>query len=541
MRSDSDKAKLYDRQLRLWQESGQTALENARVCVLGSTALAAETLKNLVLPGIGEFVVVDDGVVGEQDTLTNFFVQVGDQGKLRAECIVQGLCELNPDVRGSAVTRSPAELLASTDPADIQLVAEATLVLACGQPESVVCALSRRCWQANVPLVAADFAGFYARVRTSIPEHAVVESHADTPSDLRLLTPFPALRSFIDEIDLGVLDSTDLAHVPYPVIIVKALKALSLDGSAAAPTIQQKRALRDFIGTMAPAPGEENFAQAVDAVTQHCKPYSTPGTVEQILNDPAAVTPLVADAKVDRFWLLASALRAYMLSDYSQGMLPLNGSIPDMKADTKGYVALQRIYKQKAAEDAAQFATHVARELTEAGLPADFITPDEVAVFCRNASNLRLLRFTPLHDEIEGDSLCSTAKNLVAADVASHYALFRALARFEATHGRCPGVTASLSDAEMLDDEVVANDAAELIGIANLLLAEWGLGSDAKVDEDLAMEFARSGHCELHNISSMTGGIVSQEAIKLITRQYVPENSLCIVDGVKAKSYVAKI
>ncbi|KAJ2898583.1 NEDD8-activating enzyme E1 regulatory subunit, partial [Coemansia aciculifera] len=110
MRSDSDKAKLYDRQLR--QESGQTALENARVCVFGSTALAAETLKNLVLPGIGEFVVVDDGVVSEQDTLTNFFVQAGDVGKLRAECIVQGLCELNPDVRGSAVTRSPAELLA---------------------------------------------------------------------------------------------------------------------------------------------------------------------------------------------------------------------------------------------------------------------------------------------------------------------------------------------------------------------------------------------------------------------------------------------
>ncbi|KAJ2789717.1 hypothetical protein GGI18_002240 [Coemansia linderi] len=526
---------LIDNNCRLWQESGQTALENARVCVLGSTALAAETLKNLVLPGIGEFVVVDDGVVGEQDTLTNFFVQVGDQGKLRAECIVQGLSELNPDVKGSAVTRSPAELLASTDPADIQLVASATLVLACGQPESVVCALSRRCWQANVPLVAADVAGFYARVRTSIPEHA------DTPSDLRLLTPFPALRNYIDEIDFGVLDSTDLAHVPYPVIIVKALKALSLDGSAAAPTIQQKRALRDLIGTMAPSPDEENFAQAVDAVTQHCKPYSTPDVVDQILNDPAAAAPLAADTKVDRFWLLASALRAYMLSDYSQGMLPLNGSIPDMKADTKGYVALQRIYKQRAAEDAAQFATHVARELTEAGLPADFISSDEVAVFCRNACNLRLLRFTPLHDEIEGDSLCSTAKSLVAAEVASPYALFRASARFEATHGRYPGVTASPSDAEMLDDEVVANDAAELIGIANSLLAEWGLASDAKVDEDLAMEFARSGRCELHNISSMTGGIVSQEAIKLITHQYVPENSLCVVDGVKAKSYVAKI
>ncbi|KAJ2738281.1 hypothetical protein GGI20_006297 [Coemansia sp. BCRC 34301] len=93
----------------------------------------------------------------------------------------------------------------------------------------------------------------------------------------------------------------------------------------------------------------------------------------------------------------------------------------------------------------------------------------------------------------------------------------------------------------MLDDEIVARDADMLAAVANSLLEEWGLGPDSKVDENLALEFARSGHCELHNISSMTGGVVSQEAIKLITHQYVPENSLCIIDGVKAKAYVAKV
>ncbi|KAJ2579620.1 hypothetical protein GGH95_003011, partial [Coemansia sp. RSA 1836] len=245
----------------------------------------------------------------------------------------------------------------------------------------------------------------------------------------------------------------------------------------------------------------------------------------------------------DKFWLLVRALRAYVHSDYARGMLPLNGSIPDMKADTKGYIALQRIYKQKAAEDVAQFATHVSRGLTDAGLPADYISSDEIAVFCRNASNLRLLRFTSLHDEIEGDVLRSAAEDLVAADLASLYVLFRASARFEAEHSRYPGVAAAAatSDMEMLDDDLVAKDADTLAAIANSLFQEWGLGPDTKVDEDLALEFARSGHCELHNISSMTGGIVSQEAIKLITHQYVPENSLCIIDGVKAKTFVAKI
>lgn len=41
----------YDRQLRLWAASGQTALEQAHVLVLNGNGTAASTLKNLVLPG----------------------------------------------------------------------------------------------------------------------------------------------------------------------------------------------------------------------------------------------------------------------------------------------------------------------------------------------------------------------------------------------------------------------------------------------------------------------------------------------------------
>lgn len=41
----------YDRQLRLWANSGQTALENARILVVGANPTATQLLKNLVLPG----------------------------------------------------------------------------------------------------------------------------------------------------------------------------------------------------------------------------------------------------------------------------------------------------------------------------------------------------------------------------------------------------------------------------------------------------------------------------------------------------------
>ena len=46
----------------------------------------------------------------------------------------------------------------------------------------------------------------------------------------------------------------------------------------------------------------------------------------------------------------------------------------------------------------------------------------------------------------------------------------------------------------------------------------------------VAQELARAGGGELHNISALTGGMVAQEAIKMITKQYVPANGYCVVD-----------
>ena len=49
----TDKEKKYDRQLRLWAASGQSALESANLLLVnsGCGTVGVETLKNLVLPG----------------------------------------------------------------------------------------------------------------------------------------------------------------------------------------------------------------------------------------------------------------------------------------------------------------------------------------------------------------------------------------------------------------------------------------------------------------------------------------------------------
>ena len=99
------KERKYDRQLRLWGASGQQALEETHILVInnGSGVTAIEALKNLVLPGIGHFSILDPEIVTEADLGVNFFLEDESLGKFRAEETVRLLLELNPDVKGTAV------------------------------------------------------------------------------------------------------------------------------------------------------------------------------------------------------------------------------------------------------------------------------------------------------------------------------------------------------------------------------------------------------------------------------------------------------
>lgn len=60
------KNKRYDRQLRIWGADGQRKLETCKVCLLHCGPTGSETLKNLVLGGIGGFTVVDGSKVSFQ-------------------------------------------------------------------------------------------------------------------------------------------------------------------------------------------------------------------------------------------------------------------------------------------------------------------------------------------------------------------------------------------------------------------------------------------------------------------------------------------
>lgn len=63
-----------NRRVRVWGDAGQERLEDAHVCVINSSALGTESLKSLVLPGIGAFTLIDGKNCTVRDLGRNFFV-----------------------------------------------------------------------------------------------------------------------------------------------------------------------------------------------------------------------------------------------------------------------------------------------------------------------------------------------------------------------------------------------------------------------------------------------------------------------------------
>lgn len=54
-------------------------------------------------------------------------------------------------------------------------------------------------------------------------------------------------------------------------------------------------------------------------------------------------------------------------------------------------------------------------------------------------------------------------------------------------------------------------------------------------------EVARAKGGELHNISALTGGMIAQEVIKIITKQYIPIDNTCVFDGIASRAQIFRL
>ncbi|KAF2968244.1 hypothetical protein GQX73_g5344 [Xylaria multiplex] len=521
LRGPTEKEKKYDRQLRLWAASGQAALESANILLVNSGAgtVGVETLKNLVLPGIGKFVIIDDAVVSEPDLGVNFFLDESCLEKSRSECCTNLLLELNPEVHGDWYPKNKEKL-------DLRYILNSsgpfTLIMYTNPiRQEDLATIEAYASQHQTPVVCIHSAGFYSYFRFSLHgTFPIVDTHPEVEktTDLRLLQPWPELSAFAQEMvkEIDTLDDHEHGHLPYAVILLHFLEQWRQLHDGKNPTTpNEKKEFGKFVlsgsRTNNPEGGEENFQEAIDAINKNIKVSELEPGLKEVFNHQVS-------SEVERqssFWTIA---RAVGLFYQKHNCLPLPGSLPDMKAQSSVYVKLQGLYKAKARKDAQEVL-----DLVRESVGGEHIEPTEVDLFCKNARFVKLINAKlggpDLGQIFNAEKADDEAAEAMKIETGGAFSLplsnfFIYLALKATAHS--PVATAN-----------------EIINTVTQLIPQ---AADYERMGQIAQEVARARGGELHNISALTGGMVAQEVIKIITKQYIPIDDTCIFDGISSRS-----
>lgn len=548
----SSKERKYDRQLRLWAASGQQALEEARVLLVNSDGVigvkeehqmqvsgvvGVETLKNLVLPGIGGFTIVDPATVTEADLGVNFFLEESSLGKSRAAETCRLLRELNPDVDGRYAVEPIATLLE-----DPEFLAQHKLVVISGpMRRSSLDALCDAAKMRGIPVLYTHSVGFYSSFSLQLPANfPVVETHPDPESmhDLRLLYPWPELLEAGARIrNLDELDDHQHGHVPYILLLLHYLEKWKEMHSGQVPSdYKEKSEFREMVRAGArtnnPEGGEENFDEAVAAVLKTLNPFSLRSSIREIfeMDEIVNLTP-----QSDNFWLIAAAVKAFY---ERHGLLPLPGSLPDMKAQSADYVSLQGIYKAKALQDLQEVMQTVRRLEQELPSRLSPVSEKEVEVFCKNAAHIKLIHGRDI-PRLPGDDFC---QKRIHTELANSESLMPIFVAFQILNDVVNELQTTRDAEAAIDDDATWSRAEKRV------LETLTHGNVSALDDEArrrisgaVCELRRTDGGELHNVSALTGGLVAQEALKVITRQYVPLDNTCIFDGVTSRSEMHRL
>lgn len=281
-------------------------------------------MKNLVLPGIGAFELVDARTVDAADVGNNFFVSAdaieggtpgrdnadraasspsstpadactAPKGKSRAHEVAHNLSELNSQVKAAGVLMEPAEWVQTA------ALDNYTMVIAVNQPHDVLLPLADKAWAAKagvgVPLMALTGSGLIGQVDVQVNEAGIIETHPENTIDLRLTRPWAELSSYAKAYDVGTQDSMAHSHIPFVVILLRKLEEWSAQhgGNLPQPSTDRK-AFTDTIHAMR-RPGnadEENIDEAIAALGQHVwRPVAStsgsavPSEITTLFDDPA--------------------------------------------------------------------------------------------------------------------------------------------------------------------------------------------------------------------------------------------------------------
>ncbi|GAW00959.1 glycoside hydrolase family 71 protein [Lentinula edodes] len=437
----------------------QAALESARILVIPATATATSILKNLVLPGLGHFTVMDDKAVTGADAGNNFFLDGSKSiGKSRAEEAVKGLMEMNDGVEGVADVRDIDEVLKNDQG-----------------------------WLKSFNIVVAHN-GFLLNFLFII---------GNTKA-------FPALLEYAMSLPLDTMDITDHAHIPFPVILVRALEEWRREreqvtgpssGIGSPRTSAEKKAFKERIRAMMRKFDEENFEEAEAQAFKCWTPTVVPSEVRELFTLYSLSKP--SSSTSSSFAALISALSQFVQNN------------PASPQYTSGRNRKRR------------------------------------NVFLKNSHALKVLKgrewkdINPGSKELLADKLSTNPK-----EAAIHLALAAArklraqgvLPLLDPTSGPNNTSIKGILDQKNLKDLLTAEVRTFLPPGTELPEADWSI---------ISGEIARAPSADLPTTAAFLGGLVAQEVIKMITKQYIPisagnaastaneQMGICVIDLVE--------
>lgn len=526
-----------DRSIRLWGPNGQRRMERANALVLGASATACETLKNLVLPGLGHYTIVDDRNVSQSTFEANFYVERKDLGQPLAACIVRQLSEMNTDPTGSAIQVSPVEFVREVIRDRSKLQGFTIVILSCATSDVETSNFGAICHEIGIPIIIVKSAGLLGYVRSSFKEACILEPKDSDQTSMKedyWLTEFehfPELQTFVNSFDFN--NPAHLGDVP-PFVLLHHCYRKMRDAGTLPPR-----------GTRLTFQHIEPFYKELQAIwTTHQNTDTMPGNIKElskggqpeILMDiklvlpqitPPAFARLISDPRgapeamtkdTSSFWLLVCALREFAAAH--NGRPPLSGRVPDQPTISAHFVALLQLYRSKRDSHVAWLLDAANRHAARCG--ARQVSHEEAKDMTEFACFATVFTGTSLEQEFS--AAFKVPYHILDADYSTKphplavYPVFRAWFRCEALGSQAAGSAPDLKAA-----------VSTVCGDLGVPVEQLAPGYVEEIQR--SWDHARGGPVEITTVASVIGGIAANEAVKHIVQKFQPLNNSAIYDG----------
>jgi hypothetical protein len=122
-----------------------------------------------------------------------------------------------------------------------------------------------------------------------------VESKPDSfKDDLRIANPFPALQEYADSFNLNTMDPKDHSHVPYVILLLKAMELYKAGADGKIPkTPQEKEAFKKVLQSLSLKSILKRLSASIDFSTMTITTGNKAAQVgDASVNDASVVTRL---------------------------------------------------------------------------------------------------------------------------------------------------------------------------------------------------------------------------------------------------------